>query len=265
MGQSVYKHRHMLGLHLPRKVVGILALWLGAFSTLCLPATLLAEETGAEIIISVPDQRMNVIRDGATIATFPVSTSRFGLGDAPRSYRTPLGHFRISGKIGTNLPEGAVLKGRRFTGEVLKVNAPGRDPIVTRILQLEGLEAHNRRAQQRGIYIHGTPEERNLGRPVSFGCIRMRSQDVVALYRQVDVGTRVLISAQSSRAVLNALARNGGSLARYATLAAASTQEKKSASRLASAKLSPTRLASAGGTAAKEEEARSPFSLAWKF
>lgn len=256
----MYKLRHMSGLRLPRNIVGIGALWFGAwfgaFSGLATGTALQADDSAAEVIISVPDQRMSVIRDGATVATFPVSTSRFGLGDAPRSYRTPLGHFRISGKVGTNLPRGAVLKGRRFTGEVLPVNAPGRDPIVTRILQLQGLEPHNRKAEQRGIYIHGTPEERNIGKPVSFGCIRMRSQDVVALYRQVNVGTRVLITAQSSRMVLRALARRGGSLAAQRTAVAAAS---------AGASTGEKKPATTSVTASAQGEKRSPFSLEWKF
>jgi lipoprotein-anchoring transpeptidase ErfK/SrfK len=75
----------------------------------------------------------------------------------------------------------------------LPVDAPGRDPIVTRILWLEGLEPQNQRAYDRYIYIHGTPEERNIGRPVSYGCVRMRSQDVIDLYERVGVGARVQI------------------------------------------------------------------------
>jgi hypothetical protein len=57
------------------------------------------------------------------------------------------------------------LKSRRWNGEVLKPNAPGRDPIVSRILWLRGMETSNRNAFNRFIYIHGTPEENRLGRP----------------------------------------------------------------------------------------------------
>jgi lipoprotein-anchoring transpeptidase ErfK/SrfK len=76
------------------------------------------------------------------------------------------------------------------------VDAPGRDPIVSRILWLDGLEPRNRNAFGRYIYIHGTPEERNMGVPSSFGCIRMRSGDVIALYETVGTGARVLITTQ---------------------------------------------------------------------
>ncbi len=143
--------------------------------------------------ISVPDQQMLVTDRGQLVASYPISTSKFGLSSAPNSYGTPLGKHRVTKKIGQGLPEGAVFKSRRFTGEVLPVDAPGRDPIVTRILWLDGREPHNRNSYARFIYIHGTPEERNIGLPVSYGCIRMRSRDVVALYDRVGVGAKVEI------------------------------------------------------------------------
>ena len=141
--------------------------------------------------VSVADQRMVLTDRGVPVASFPVSTSKYGLSSKPNSYGTPLGKHRVAKKIGGGLPEGAVLKSRRFTGEVLAVDAPGRDPIVTRILWLQGRESRNRNSFERLIYIHGTPEERNIGMPTSYGCIRMRSRDVVALYERVGVGARV--------------------------------------------------------------------------
>jgi lipoprotein-anchoring transpeptidase ErfK/SrfK len=142
-----------------------------------------------EIIVSVKKQTMTVMAGGARKAEFPVSTSKFGVGDQARSFRTPLGVFRIDKKVGANLPAGAVFKGLHFTGEVVKPNSPGRDPIVTRVLCLTGGSAGSR-----AIYIHGTPEEKRIGKPASYGCIRMRSRDVIALFNAVPVGTRVIIT-----------------------------------------------------------------------
>jgi hypothetical protein len=71
--------------------------------------------------------------------------------------------------------------------------SPGRDPIVTRILWLRGREPQNANAYARTIYIHGTPEERNIGHPASYGCIRMRSSDIVNLYEIVGRGAQVTI------------------------------------------------------------------------
>jgi lipoprotein-anchoring transpeptidase ErfK/SrfK len=137
---------------------------------------------------------MIVLRDGKPISDYPVSTSKFGVGDTPGSYATPLGVLRVKEKIGHGLALGTVFKSRQPTGEVLPINAPGRDPIVTRILWLEGLDDKNRNAYRRYIYIHGTPEERNIGRPVSYGCIRMKSKDVIELFDTVGLNSKLLIT-----------------------------------------------------------------------
>jgi lipoprotein-anchoring transpeptidase ErfK/SrfK len=146
-----------------------------------------------EIIISIPDQQLVIMENGVLVGHYPVSTSKFGLGDQPNSYATPLGTLEVAAKIGNGAPMGGVFKSQHFTGEVLPPNAPGRDPIVTRILHLRGLEAGNSRAFDRGIYIHGTPEEFKIGKPASYGCIRMRSRDVVQVFDAVPVGTKISI------------------------------------------------------------------------
>jgi hypothetical protein len=143
------------------------------------------------ILVSVADQSLEIYRKSNLIGRFPVSTSKFGLGDRPGSRETPLGRLVVERKIGAGAPLGAVFKNRHRTGEVLVPDAPGRDPIVTRILWLKGLEFQNRHAFDRCIYIHGTPEERNLGRPASYGCIRMRSADVAKLFDTVGLGASV--------------------------------------------------------------------------
>jgi lipoprotein-anchoring transpeptidase ErfK/SrfK len=153
-----------------------------------------ASTLNTEVIISVPDQVLALVDRGRLIAQYPVSTSKFGTGDSTGSYRTPLGTLFVSAKFGDRLPPGAVIKNRVPTGEVVGANASGRDAIVARVIWLRGMEAQNRGARERCIYIHGTPEERRIGRPVSFGCIRMRSRDVIALYDSVHIGMHVLIT-----------------------------------------------------------------------
>jgi hypothetical protein len=146
-----------------------------------------------QLIISVRDQKLMLVRNGSKVATYPVSTSMFGLGDALGRMTTPLGYLAVEKKIGDNVPVGAVFHKRKLTGEVLQPNTPGRDPITTRIIWLRGLEAQNAHAFQRCIYIHGTPEEKKIGRPASYGCIRMKSKDVAELYDQIPVGAVVQI------------------------------------------------------------------------
>jgi lipoprotein-anchoring transpeptidase ErfK/SrfK len=104
-----------------------------------------------------------------------------------------LGELQIAKKTGDGAVSGTVFKDRRPTGEVLVPDAPGRDPIVSRILWLRGLESQNANAYGRYIYIHGTAEERNIGKRASYGCIRMRSRDVIQLYDVVGWGARVTV------------------------------------------------------------------------
>ena len=156
-------------------------------------ASCAAPDTQHHVVISTRDQKLAVLDRGNLLATYPVSTSKFGLGDRPGSRFTPLGQLQIAEKIGDNAPPGAVFKDRRRTGEIVLANSPGRDPIVTRILWLRGRESQNANAFARDIYIHGTPEERLIGTRASYGCIRMRSTDVVQLYNIVGIGAAVTI------------------------------------------------------------------------
>lgn len=169
-------------------------------------ASCATKDADHHVIISVKDQKMALLDKGALIATFPVSTSKFGLGDWPGSKRTPLGEMEIADKIGGGAAPGTVFKSRRRTGEIVAVDAAGRDPIVTRILWLRGREAQNANAYPRDIYIHGTPEERNVGLPVSYGCVRMKSLDVIRLYEIVGEGARVSIVDAPLEAVLPQIA-----------------------------------------------------------
>lgn len=171
---------------------GLLGFSVPALLSLALGAC--AGDRAHVVRVSVPEQRMTVFRHGKPIATYPVSTSKFGLGDVPGSNCTPLGRMAVAQKIGRGEPLGMKFKSRQPTGEIVPVNAPGRDPIVTRILWLRGLEKRNANAFERMIYIHGTPEESRLGTPASFGCIRMRSRDVAELYDTVGRGAQVIVT-----------------------------------------------------------------------
>ena len=153
--------------------------------------------TGNSLVVSVSDQRMVLLNKGKALKSYSVSTSKFGLGSTPRSYKTPLGEMYICQKIGDGMRAGTVFKNRKPTGEVVGPDAPGRDPIVSRILWLEGREKSNANTRERLIYIHGTPEERNIGWPTSYGCIRMKSVDIIDLFARVRKGTRVSIKEES--------------------------------------------------------------------
>jgi lipoprotein-anchoring transpeptidase ErfK/SrfK len=165
-----------------------IAILIPIFITSCV-----APDTRHQIVISARDQKLALLDRGNVMAIYPVSTSKFGLGDWLRSSCTPLGKLQIAKKIGDNAAPGTVFKDRLRTGEIVLPDSPGRDPIVTRILWLRGLELQNANAFSRYIYIHGTPEERLIGMPASYGCVRMRSSDIINLYENVGVGAEVTV------------------------------------------------------------------------
>ena len=150
-------------------------------------------DTSRQLIVSIHDQKLMLMENGGRVAIYPVSTSKFGVGDFRGRMTTPLGYLMVAQKIGNNAPVGAVFHNRRWTGEILQPNVPGRDPVTTRIIWLSGLETQNAQAFHRCIYIHGTPEEKTIGQPASYGCIRMKAADIAALYNQVPMGALVQI------------------------------------------------------------------------
>ncbi len=152
------------------------------------------QTTSPTIRVSVRDQRLDFLEGEEVVASYPVSTSRFGLGSEAGSRKTPLGRFQIGEKIGHGVPVGTIFRGR----VPLAPNEPPpdtEDNILTRILWLEGLEPHNANTRDRFIYIHGTNHEDRIGRPDSHGCIRMKTGDLLALFDRVSTGAEVLIEA----------------------------------------------------------------------
>jgi lipoprotein-anchoring transpeptidase ErfK/SrfK len=154
------------------------------------------------IVISLTRQELRLEQAGEAALTFAVSTSRYGPGERRGSLCTPRGRHVVRARIGTALPRGAVLRGRRPTGELwtpaLAQAQPGRDWILSRILWLSGCEpGRNRRGDvdtmARFIYIHGTPPTEPLGVPWSHGCIRMHDDDIIRLFDRVPPGTAVSI------------------------------------------------------------------------
>jgi lipoprotein-anchoring transpeptidase ErfK/SrfK len=140
---------------------------------------------------------------GKLILGYSISSARNGSGQVSGSYCTPLGKHIVRAKIGAGLPVNTVFVGRRPTGErytpELLAQFPKRDWILTRILWLSGCEVGFNRlgnvdTMRRFIYIHGSPDSVQMGRPGSIGCIRMRNTDIVELFDRVAIGTTVNIS-----------------------------------------------------------------------
>jgi lipoprotein-anchoring transpeptidase ErfK/SrfK len=142
--------------------------------------------------ISIRDQRLTLKEGETLIRTYPVSTSRFGIGTEEDSMKTPIGRFRVAEKIGDGLPSDTVFQSR----VPLKADdplPPTEDLVMSRILWLDGLDEHNANTRDRFIYIHGTKHEDKIGNPASHGCVRMRNADVIELFDLVDEGAPVVI------------------------------------------------------------------------
>ncbi|TDI81439.1 MAG: L,D-transpeptidase [Betaproteobacteria bacterium] len=155
------------------------------------------------IEIKIKLQNLDVIDNNQVrIKSYRISSAINGVGQKKDSFCTPLGKHIVRAKIGSDQPINTVFIKRRPTGEIytpeLGASYPGRDWILTRILWLSGCELGFNRlglvdTMRRFIYIHGSPNCINMGKPGSIGCIRMFSTDLLELFDLVDVGTEVNI------------------------------------------------------------------------
>lgn len=166
------------------------------------------ENLTTQIVISIAQQTLTVYRRQKVIAEYPISTAKNGIGSQQDSGCTPLGQHIIAEKIGGNAPSHMVFIGRIATGEIYNAELgalnPKRDWILSRILWLSGLEEGLNRGSnsqggcdtyQRYIYIHGTPDSEPMSVPLSHGCVRMRNQDIIELFEQIEERTPVTIIA----------------------------------------------------------------------
>ncbi len=154
------------------------------------------------IVVKVSTQKLYLINKGKIVNTYNISTSAYGTGSKVNSFKTPLGKHIIAEKIGDDLPFGAILKGREWTGSIANIIKKPIDTdfdlVTSRILWLAGTEkgfnlGPGVDSKSRFIYIHGTAEEGLIGKPASDGCIRMYNDDVISLYSKVDINTKVWI------------------------------------------------------------------------
>lgn len=154
------------------------------------------------IHISIEKQRLQLLQDGTALLEYPVSTAANGPGEQRGSNCTPRGWHIIRAKVGAGCAPDTVFIKRRPTGEIyspaLRAQFPNRDWILTRILWLSGLEVGKNRlgnvdTMRRYIYLHGTPDDVQMGVPGSHGCVRMRNANIVELFDNVAAGTKVLI------------------------------------------------------------------------
>ena len=149
--------------------------------------------TPLKIVIRLDQQKLYLCREDQVLQSYPISSSRFGTGSEPGSFKTPLGRFEIAEKIGGDQPLNTVFRGRKPILAEQPDWTSEPDLITSRILWLSGLEPHNANTKERFIYIHGTNQESSLATPASHGCIRMANADIGRLFNEVEPGTEVLI------------------------------------------------------------------------
>lgn len=146
------------------------------------------------IEVSVGTQRL-VLWDGhRQVKSWPCSTSKFGLGYQEGSNKTPIGGFVVREKHGDQAPLGTIFKSRQAVGQWAPEVVTPDDLVLTRILWLDGIEARNANTYQRYIYIHGTNDERSIGRPASHGCVRLKNVAMIELFDLTPVSTPVWIN-----------------------------------------------------------------------
>jgi len=155
------------------------------------------------VLVDIQSQQLHLLVDQTIQRSFPISSSRYGLGSKSGSNKTPLGAHYVKRKYGEDAASLTIFKGRQNTGELAKVEtrprATGDDFVTTRILWLSGLEEGINSgpgvdSYKRYIYIHGTHEEGLIGQPASHGCIRMLNNDVIELFDLVPKETLVYIT-----------------------------------------------------------------------
>ena len=204
--------------HLNNKYIKFIVLFITLFSISCTvtqekPSNYMAlaniesisteyRELEALIVVDISTQQLFFLKKGQIEEIYSVSTSVYGTGSKVNSFKTPLGRHKISEKIGEGLPEGAILKGRRWTGAIANIIKEPIDTdfdvVTSRILWLTGLEEGKNLgsgvdSKSRYIYIHGTAEEGLIGKPASDGCVRMYNIDVISLFNSVNIDTEVWI------------------------------------------------------------------------
>jgi len=160
-----------------------------------------------KIEIDIAAQTLALLDGGRLLRRYSVSTAKNGPGERNGSFCTPRGRHIVRAKIGAGQPHNAVFVRRRPTGELwspeLDEKHPGRDWMLTRILWLSGREPGRNRlgdvdTMRRYIYIHGSPDRAEMGKPGSIGCIRMRNADIAELFDLVPPYTEVEIIERTS-------------------------------------------------------------------
>lgn len=129
----------------------------------------LAETSPVELVLSLDLRVLEVRVPGEEPVLYEVAVGQ-------DDWQTPQGKFAVINKLENPAWQHPITR-----DEI----APGpENPLGTRWI---GFWSDG----QAQIGFHGTNQEELIGQAVSHGCVRMRNQDIEALYQQVGVGTSV--------------------------------------------------------------------------
>jgi L,D-transpeptidase ErfK/SrfK len=121
------------------------------------------------LVVKLRAKRVYVYRGLEIIATYPIAVGKPG-------WETPKGTYRVYEQ-----EQNPIFKSFK-TGRI--INPGPENPLGPRWI---GIWTDGKTR----LGFHGTNQPELIGKAVSHGCIRMRNQDVMALYDKVKVGTIV--------------------------------------------------------------------------
>lgn len=123
------------------------------------------------VVLRLSERRVYLYEDDEAVASYPVA---IGKSSTP----TPTGEFKIF-----QLIENPIWK-NPWTGQVTD---PGPNSAL-------GLRWIGFAEMPNGVIgFHGTPTLSSIGQAASNGCVRMRNEDVVALFEKLEMGTPVTV------------------------------------------------------------------------
>ncbi len=123
------------------------------------------------LVLKLSDRRVYLYRGEKLATSYPVAIGKTG-------WETPVGSYQI-----IEMQRDPIWQ-HPWTGKLFPPGA--KNPLGARWI---GFWTDGKNF----IGFHGTPQEKLVGQAVSHGCVRMRNQDILALYAQVDVGTPVTV------------------------------------------------------------------------
>ncbi len=124
-----------------------------------------------QVIVDLGDRRTYVYKENTVIASYPIAVGKEG-------WETPTGSFKV-----IQMKKNPSWR-HPITGQVF---AAGKDsPLGERWISFWS-DGKNQ------IGFHGTPDHEVIGTAISHGCLRMRNADVLLLYKQVNMGTTVVV------------------------------------------------------------------------